>query len=242
MKARIITGLLLVQLVSCGQAFAGEPSPKIEAVKQYLQGDDYPEVLGKKSYRMKVVNVIEADLDDDGKNEVVLHVMPHYRQSPTIIIFTVSKKLKVTRITEGLAPGPLVALTGEFLDSHTLGEAVDMTFGEGKIRGSQRREIVKTSLENMGGVVEYSNFFHMDGRKGRGAYVDMTSLAKPPEKENCENFEFSMPDAVTVMRKKDGSGNYLLATVGDLIYTYKIHEIRADGFLEKTLTVTKTKK
>ena len=242
MKVRIIIGLLLALLVTWGAAFAAELSPKVEAVKQYLLKDDYPELFGDKPYRMKVKNIIEADLDDDGEDEVIFHVTPHYLQSPTIIIFKVSKDLKVARVIEGLAPGPLVALTSDFIDSHTLGEAVDFTIGEEQSNPAKRKEVVKISLEKMGGVVEYRNFIHMDGRKGKGSYIDMTNLAKPPAKENCEAFEFSMPEAITVMAKKDGSGNYLLAHVGKSMYAYKIHKIREDGFLEKSLTVTSVKK
>lgn len=242
MKVRIIIGLPLALLVTWGAAFAAQLSPKIEAVKQYLLKNDYPELFGDKSYRMKVKDVIEADLDDDGEDEVIFHVTPHYLQSPTLIIFKVSKNLKVSRVIEGLAPGPLVALTSDFIDSHTLGEAVDFTIGKEQGNPAKRREVVKLSLENMGGVVEYRNFFHMDGRKGKGSYIDMTSLAKPPAKDNCEAFEFSMPDEITVLPKNDGSGNYLLARVGKSIYAYKIHKISEDGFLEKTLTVTSVKK
>ncbi len=242
MKVRIIIGLLLALLVTWGAAFAVEPSPKIEAVKQYLLKDDYPELFGDKPYRMKVENIIEADLDDDGEDEVIFHVTPHYLQSPTIIIFKVSKNLKVTRVIEGLAPGPLVALTSDFIDSHTLGEAVDFTIENARGKPAKRSEVAKLALEKMGGVVEYRNFIHADGRKGKGSYIDMTSLAKQPTKDNCETFEFSMPDAVTVMQKDDGSGNYLLALVGKSMYAYKIHKIREDGLLEKTLTVTSVKK
>ncbi len=242
MKVRIIIGLLLALLVTWGAAFAAELSPKIEAVKQYLLKDDYPELFGDKPYRMKVKNVIEADLDDDGEDEVIFHVTPHYLQSPTIIIFKVSKDLKVTRVIEGLAPGPLLPRRSDFIDSHTLGGAVDFTIGKEQSNPAKRKEVVKLSLEKMGGVVEYRNFIHMDDRKGKGLYIDMTNLAKPPAKDNCEAFEFSMPDEIAVMPKNDGSGNYLLALVGKSMYAYKIHKIREDGFLEKTLTVTPVKK
>ena len=242
MKVNFITGLLLALLVTYGSAYAADVSPKIEAVKQYLLKDDYPELFGDTPYRMKVNDAIVADVDDDGEDEVVLHVTPHYLQSPTIILFKVSKNLEVTRVIEGLAPGPLLPLTSDFIDSHTLGEAVDFTIGKEQSNPAKRKEVVKLSLEKMGGVVEYRNFIHMDGRKGKGSYIDMTNLAKPPAKDNCEAFEFSIPDEVTVMSKNDGSGNYLLARVGMSIYAYKIHKIREDGFLDKTLTVTSVKK
>ncbi len=216
-------------------------APKVEAVKQYLLKEDYPEQFGKTSYRTKVNNAIVADVDDDGEDEVVLHVTPHYRQSPTILIFKVSKDLKVTRVIEGLAPGPLVPVSGGYLDSHTRGQAMDLTLGKEQTNPEKRKTFVATALEKMGNVVEYKNFIHMDERKGKGSYVDMTGLAKPPKGDTCEAFEFSMPDAVVVLPKDDGSGNYLMASVGKLIYVYKIHKIRSDGFLEKTVIVTSAK-
>jgi hypothetical protein len=240
MKAKTTVCVWFFLLGAFGYVYAApESSPKVEAVKAYLLNGtgDYPEVFGDSPYRMRVNNVIEADIDGDGEEDVVLHVTPHFLQSPTVIIFKVAKDIAVTRVIEGLAPGPLVSLSGDFLDSHTLGEAVDFTLGKDQSVPEKRREVVRLSLEKMGGVVEYRNFIHMDGRKGKGSYVDMTNLAKPPTMETCENFEFSMPDEVTVRQKNDGSGNYLIARVGKSVYTYKIHKIREDGFLDKTLTV-----
>jgi len=238
----IITWAILTQLLISSHSQAAELSRKIEAVKQYLLKVDYPEIFGDKSYHIKVNNIIEADLDDDGEDEVIFHVTPHYLQSPTIIIFKVSKNLKVTRVIEGLAPGPLVPLTSDFIDSHTLGDAVDFTIGKEQSDQEKRKEVVDVSLKEMGGVVEYINFFHIDGRKGRGMYIDMTNLIEPPTKDGCEGFEFSMPEAVAVRAKNDGSGNYLLARVGNNTYAYKIHKIRKDGLLDKTLTVIHVKK
>jgi hypothetical protein len=234
----IVIVLMVTLLVICGDTFAADMSPKVEAVKQYLLKEEYSEVFNDTHYRMKVENIIEADLDEDGEAEVIFHVKPHYRQSPTIIIFKVSKDLRVSRVIEGLAPGPLIPVTGDYIDSHTLGDAMDLTIGEDQINPEKRKEVVESALENMGGVVEYRNFFHVDGREGKGLYIDMTSLPQSPDKDNCEDFEFSMPEAIAVKAKNDGSGNYLLARVGKEIYAYKIHKIRKDGLLEKSLTVT----
>lgn len=240
MKAKITVCVWFFLFGAFGYVYAAtESSPKVEAVKTYLLNGkgDYPEVFGDTPYRMRINNAIVADIDGDGEEEVVLHVTPHFLQSPTIIIFKVTKDLEVTRVIEGLAPGPLVLLSGDYLDSHTLGEAVDFTLGKDQSDREKRREVVRLSLEKMGGVVEYRNFIHMDGRKGKGSYVDMTNLEKLPAKETCENFEFSMPDEVAVRPKDDGSGNYLLARAGKSVYAYKIHKISKDGFLDKTLTV-----
>lgn len=239
MRVKVAACLWFALLGPIGYVHATEePSPKLEAVKQYLLKDDYPELFGDNPYRMKVNNAIVADVDDDGEDEVILHVTPHYRQSPTILIFKVSKSLEVKRVIEGLAPGPLVSLSGDYLDSHELGEAVDLTLGKDQDNPAKRRKFVEgVLLENKGSVTEYRNFIHMDNRKGKGVYVDMTGLVKPPTKDTCEDFEFSSPDEIAVLPKKDGSGNYILARVGKSIYAYKIHKIRDDGFLEKTLTV-----
>ena len=242
MKNSIITGVFVGLLGTSGFAHAADFPPKIEAVKQYLLQHDYLELFGDKSYRIRVNNAIVSDLDGDGEEEVILHVTPHYFQSPTIIIFKVSNSLNVTRVIEGLAPGPLLGLSSDFIDSHTLGEGVDFIIGKEQKNAAKRKQVVKLTLERMGGVVEYVNFIHMDGREGKGSYVDMTNLAKPPTKDNCEAFEFSMPDEVTVRPKNDGSGNDLLARVGGAMYAYKIHKIGDDGFLEKTLKVTFLKK
>lgn len=231
--------LMLFLSVACAPSHAEELLPKVKAVQQYLlkAGNDYPEVFGEDSYRMKINNAIVADVDDDGEEEVVLHVTPHYLQSPTIMIFRVSKNLHVKRVIEGLAPGPLRPTSMDFLDSHTLGAGVDLTLGKDQANPAKRKAFIRATLKEMGGVVEYRNFIHMDGRKGRGMYIDMSGLDKPPTESTCESFEFSMPDAVTVLKEDDGSGNYLLAMVGDKIYAYKIHKISSDGFLEKTLKI-----
>lgn len=209
-----------------------------EAVKQYMLKDEYPELFGDKSYRLQINNVIVEDVDNDGQDDVIVHVKPHYLQSPTIILFKVSKNLKVTRVKEGLAPGPLVPLVSDFLDSHTVGEGIDLTLGEAQGDLKKRKKFVEGLLsEKKGALVEYANFIHIDNRRGRGTYVDMSWLATPPEGDSCETFQFSMPDEIAVRPKNDGSGNYLLARVGKQIYQYKIQKIRADGFLEKTLVV-----
>lgn len=236
MKSVAVTGAATV-LCLAGAAVAAELPPRIQAVQQYLLAQDYPELFGDTPYRIKAEDVVEGDLDGDGSDEVVMLMRPNFRQSPTVVIFQVSKNLKVRRVKEGLAPGPMQPLSGDFLDSHTLGMGVDASLTEAQSDAGRRRDFAVLSMKEMGGVVEYANFLHMDGRKGKGMYIDMTWLPQPPKDQNCENFEFSRVDEIAVARKDDGSGNYLLAMVGRELYVYKIHKIRADGLLDKTLTV-----
>ncbi len=96
---------------------------------------EYPEEFGDTTYRTKIENVVVADLDGDGQPEVTVRFIPHYHRSPTVVIYRVAPDMTVTRVTEGLAPGPLVPVTGDFLDSHTLGEGADITIGDGEDGG-----------------------------------------------------------------------------------------------------------
>ncbi len=236
MHARLFA--LVLGLLAATAAAADSP-PKVAAVQKYLLEQEYPEVFGDKHYRIKVEDAIVADVDDDGISEVVLLVKPHYRQSPTIVLFKVSKDLKVKRVVEGLAPGPLVPVSGDYLDSHTLGMAADLTAQGAENDPKKRKQVVAIALKEMGGVVEYSNFIHSDGRTGKAPiYIDMSHL-KAPKDATCETFEFSTVDVLQVAAKDDGSGNYLLAFVGSELYIYKIKKITTDGFLQKTLTVKK---
>ncbi len=236
MRKSTVAGITLA-LCLAAPAVAEELPPRIQAVQKYLLEQDYPELFGDTPYRIKAGDVVEGDLDGDGVDEVVMLMRPHFRQSPTIVIFQVSKNLKVRRVKEGLAPGPLQPLSGDFLDSHTLGMGVDASLKDAQSDAKRRKDFAAASMKHMGGVVEYTNFLHMDSRKGKGAYIDMTWLPQPPKDTNCENFEFSRVDEIAVAQKDDGSGNYLLAMVGKELYVYKIHKIRADGLLDKTLTV-----
>ncbi len=236
MYARLF-GLFLGLLAAT--AAAGELPPKVAAVQKYLLEQEYPEVFGDKHYRIKVEDALVADVDDDGISEVILLVKPHFRQSPTVVLFKVSKDMKVKRVVEGLAPGPLVPVTGDYLDSHTLGMAADLTVQGAEKDPKKRKQAVAIALKEMGGVVEYSNFIHSDGRRGKApVYIDMSHL-KSPKDGTCKTFEFSKVDALQMAAKDDGAGNYLVALVGAELYMYKIKKITTDGFLQKTLIVKK---
>ncbi|MCK7509606.1 MAG: hypothetical protein MZV70_39895 [Desulfobacterales bacterium] len=157
MKISCIPGFATA-LCLAATAMAAEPPPRIKAVQQYLLEQDYPELFGDTPYRIKAEDVVEGDLDGDGVDEVVMLMRPHFRQSPTIVIFQVSKNLRVRRVKEGLAPGPLQPLSGDFLDSHTLGMGVDVTIANAPTDPGQRRELVAISIKEMGGVARVPQF------------------------------------------------------------------------------------
>lgn len=229
-------GFLVWYLISPITVNGQDILPKeAEAVKNYILKQDYLELFGNKPYHVKIENMLITDVDGDGNAEVVVHLKPHYRQSPPIIIYRLSSDLKVSRVKEGLAPGPLVPLTGEYLDSHELGLAVDFEVKEKQDVLIDRKKIVKVALENFGGVVEYKNFLHADNRDGDGSYIDMTRVETQPDSKNCGQFEFSKVTQISAGTVSGrGDGNYLAALVDDHVYLYKI-----EGFIDNEFIIKK---
>jgi hypothetical protein len=116
---------LLLSSSLFGYAFGQQNDPQLEAVKKYILETDYPEVFGTEQYKTRIEGVLDVDIDNDGAREIVVLYFPHYRQSASIVIYKISSDLRVTRVTERLAPGPLQKVSGDYLDSHNLGMGVD---------------------------------------------------------------------------------------------------------------------
>jgi hypothetical protein len=229
---------LLVSVLSLGSAFSQESSPRLDAVKKYILEKDYPEVFKGSPYKTRVEGVLDADVDNDGSREVVILFHPHYRQSAPILIYRVSPDLNVTRLAEGLAPGPLQNLSGEYLDSHNLGMAVDFEIQKEK---ATPQAMLQVGAENgMNGLVIYDSFFHSDGRTGNPYFIDMRGVKLPTQKHNCESFEFSRVRQIAAGHLfEDSSKNYLAAWVGDEIYVYLIRGVSDIGLLDKSLSIIK---
>ncbi len=209
--------------------------PLAEAVQRYVLEIDYPEQIGDAVYRMRAENLVIADVDGDGQPEAIAHYTPHYRQSPTIVIYRVAQDMTVVRVREGLAPGPLQTLTGEFLDSHVTADAVDIDIADRQTDVASRRKLVDSILDQFGSVVEYANFFHVDGRKGNGTYIDMTGVP-PPEAKTCESFEFSAVGGISVgVVPSLGDAVLLAAWVKDKVYLYRIKAFTSLGMIDKEM-------
>src|SRR5215469_7302763 len=159
-KLLLSFGCLLIFRLKPG--YAQDSDARLKAVQTSILEKDYPEVFANSPYKTRVQAVLEADVDNDGKREVIVLFSPHFRQSASILIYKVDSDLKVSRVTEGLAPGPLQAISGEYLDSHESGNAVDF-----EIPGSSDLEkVLKVAgSSRMGGLVAYDAFYHMDGRR-----------------------------------------------------------------------------
>ena len=235
---RALALFLLLSSLLFGCAFGQQRDPRLEAVQKYVLGKDYPEVFGENRYKTRIENVLDVDVDNDGSREIVVLYYPHYRQSAPIVIYKISADLKVTKVTEGLAPGSLQKLSGDYIDSHTLGKAADF---EIEARNTTPEKVLQiVAKDGMGGLVAYDSFFHMDGRTGSSAFIDMRGVKLPSSKHDCESFEFSRVKQISVGHlREDSARNYLAAWVGDEIYVYLIRGVSIEGMLNKQLWVIK---
>jgi len=235
---RALALFLFVSSSLFGYAFGQQSDPRLEAVKKYILEKDYPEVFGTDHYKTRIEGVLDVDVDNDGSREVVILYFPHYRQSAPIVIYKISSDLKVSRVTEGLAPGPLQEVSGDYLDSHNLGSAADFEIEGGNGRPDEVLKIVAAS--GMNGFVAYDFFYHMDGRTGSPAFIDMRGVKLPTKKHDCEDFEFSRVKQIAAGHlREDSTQNYVAAWVGEEIYVYLIRGVSNDGLLNKKLWVIK---
>lgn len=226
---------MLAGILACGPSVPANPMPppEAEAVRKYILEADYPELFQGAHYRTRIENLIVADVDNDGRDDVTVQFLPHYRQSATVVFYRVSESMNVTRVVEGLAPGPLQAVSGDFLDTHALGLGVDFSIDDSEVSDEAVDSVRRHALEQFGSLVAYANFFHADSRAGNGAFIDLTHIQDLPASKNCESFEFSRIKGTAVGQLKGRDQNYLAAWVGDEIYIYLIRAFRDDGLLEK---------
>jgi len=235
---RALAVFLLVSSLHIGCVYGQQNNARLDAVKNYVLEKDYPEVFGKDQYKTRIEGVLDVDVDNDGSPEIVVLYSPHYRQSATVLIYKIDANLKVTRVAEGLAPGPLQKVSGDYLDAHNLGMAVDFEIPGGDAKPEALLKIAATS--GMNGLVVYDLFSHMDGRSGSPSFLDMRGVEIPSKKHDCASFEFSKVKQIAVGHlREDSSQNYLAAWVGDEIYVYSIHGVSPDGLINKKLWVIK---
>ncbi len=241
MKLRLLFKVLpIVLLFGSNLVSQVEKASGVEALKQYVLEKDYSEVFKDNHYHVRIENVLHVDIDNDGKDELVVQFLPHYRQSASVAIYRVSPESGITRVTEGLAPGPVEKISGDYLDSHETGQAVDFTLGDGQDKPSNVDEALQVAFAKFGGVVAYRGFFHADGRGGPLSYIDMTNVQLPSNANDCSSFEFSTVRQIAAGHlREDSSRNYLAAWVRDEIYVYLIKGISSRGLLDKQLRVVK---
>ncbi|NVK38755.1 MAG: hypothetical protein HWE18_12585 [Gammaproteobacteria bacterium] len=209
---------------------------EIQLVQEYILNTEYPEVFDNEKYRISIVDFKIIDLDMDGQNDVVVLYHPHYTQSPTIVLFKIGENKKVTRITEGFAPGPLVKRGDYFLDPHTTDKAIDIQTKKEK-KGAL---IGKISLEKskFTMAIDYPNFTHLDMRDGSKSYINLTHVKEFVTKSNCYQFEFSKIDSIYVgYIEGKAEKPFITSIIGEKMYTYIIHNIDKNGFINKSIEI-----
>lgn len=242
-QQRVVLPLLVLTMLTVPAGVSQTVGSAAEILKKHLLEKDYPEVFGDTHYHVRVENILSVDIDNDGKNELVVLFYPHYRQSASVMIYKLSPEGEPARVTEALAPGPLQKISGEYLDSHKTGSALDFSLPESQENPENRIKTLDIAMSHFGGVVVYRNFYHVDGRKGRTSYIDMTGVELPVNVRDCGSFEFSKVREIAAGPvREDSSKNYLAAWVGDEIYVYLIAGISGQGFLNKKLWVLKAPK
>lgn len=233
-KLSVALGAIVAIATVTNTALADTSSSGFDLVKDFILKHDYPEKFKDTVYHVKINDALVSPVLNDNTRDVVVLVTPNYLQSATILIYEISDDKIVKRVAEGLAPGPLVPLTGAYLDSHTLGEAVDIGLKDKQGDPNSRKIFIKTTFDKFGGVVAYANFFHVDGREGPAWFIDMSDSQSPLEGKDCSKFEFSSVDAI-VSGQIDGATahDYLVAKVGKNLYVYFINGLTDEKFLNK---------
>jgi hypothetical protein len=227
--------LPLCLVIPC--AVAQNNNPRLEALKKYVLQQDYPEVF-KTNYRTRIEDVLDVDVDNDGEKEFVVLYFPHFRQSAPIIVYKMSSDLKVSRVKEGLAPGPLMPISGEYLDAHSLGLAADLDFPDDSRQEAFRKIMASNSFN---GFVAYDTFYHMDLRRGGPWFIDMRGVKVPGNSKDCSAFEFSRVKQIAAGGvREDATKNYLAAWVGDSIDVYLIAGVSREGIFDKKQWVLPT--
>lgn len=227
---------LILILLTASFVFAQDNLPgEVGQVIEYIMKNDYPEVYKEKEYRFRLRGYEVIDIDDDGITEIILMTHPHYHQSPSILIYQLRDE-KVVRVTEGLAPGPLVPVDGEFLDCHTLGLGIDVTLASKNNRPIDMEKVITKMIEEKGGqIVVYNRFIHIGTAAGSSSLVDMRHQKNFSNQETCEKFQFSVPeDFKAGFLQGQGKKKFLVFKVGIMLYAYII-KIRRDGLLDKEI-------
>ncbi len=174
------------------------------------------------------------DIDRDGRPEIFIAIAPKYRQTATIVIYKMVDDNRVQRLYEGLAPGKLVPVSNRQIDTHTLGNGIDMTI-EGGADSSMGVRLLATARTQGMQIVRYPNFFHVDERSQAAQYVDIASASPGFHETTCESFEFSPVEALASGRVgSDTVGRYLAALTPAEVVFYRLRGISSDGRLQKT--------
>ena len=213
----------------------GDFPPDVQAVFRYLLADDVPEQYGNLKPKLRPQDYEIVDIDQDGTREVFFWSAPHFHQTAPILIYQIANNGAAKRVTEGLAPGPLVATTGDKADSHRTGFAADEK--KPSTSPGALSLMVKSFVRFRMQVVEYKHFYHTGRAGDAGGYLDMTHQSHLTEEDrnSCRDFQLSDTNAISSGRIGDSDHPYFVALARNTIEIYRIRGIDRFGFLDKTI-------
>ena len=178
-------------------------------------------------------------LPGDSQRVLFLSISPKYRQTPTILVYRRSSSGQTERLYEGLAPGRPVPVSGRFVDSHTLGIGVDLTF-EGMADSATVARVIAAARTQHMHLVRYPRFLHADMRGDAAGFVDMTTFLPDTTAMTCGDFEFTSVDAMQAGHLRgDARGAYLVVLTPVDLVTYRFERIAADGRLVKRVSMSR---
>ncbi len=191
------------------------------------------EAFGQVAGFVRVRDIALLDIDGDGSPEAFVWIEPKVRQTPTILAYSYDQQRGARRLLEGLVPGRLQPVSGQFVDDHTMGFGVDMVVGEnGKPVDFDR--LIAAGVEHGMSLVRYRTFIHADGRKGFVSFVDLSDRALPtPDTKTCRDFEFSSVDALAAGALSGSTTRYLIVLTTKDITIYRFRAIRPNGTFDK---------
>ncbi|HMQ01072.1 MAG TPA: hypothetical protein PKC24_14925 [Cyclobacteriaceae bacterium] len=236
MKYFITACLVIAQLQLYAQKNYDFP-PEINLVLDYLLKEDYPEVINAQNLKLRPVRWAIFDVDNDGNTEVFLQILPHYMQSPAILVFSIFEKDSVVSITEALAPGRMVPVYKKelFIDTHTTGVAADL-----QIENTDREKlkaIVNASLKFGLSVIVFKNFIHTEKRDSKPFFVDATHLYYPNKANACTDWQIALPQSIAAGKVKGRKKNVFIAFSEGEFFCYEISAIHEGKYIEKHLSI-----
>jgi len=226
---------LLFLFVPAHAQSLGDFPPDVQAVFRHLLANDVPEQYGNLKPKLRPQDYEIIDIDQDGIREVFFWTAPHFHQTPPILIFQITDDGTAKRVTEALAPGPLVATTGDKADSHRTGFAVDEQIP--RASPDDLSLMIKSFIRFRMQVVEFKYFYHTGRAGDSGGYLDMTHQDHLTEenRKSCRDFQLSDTNAISAGRIGDSEHPYFVALASNKIEIYRIRGIDRFGFLDKTI-------
>jgi hypothetical protein len=104
MKLWFLPPVLTTVLLS-GPSLASQfkKRPAGEGLKKYWLEKNYAELFMDISYQARIKNILDVDIDNEGRKDLGVQFFSHCRPSASVVIDKVSAEPGITRVTEAHA-------------------------------------------------------------------------------------------------------------------------------------------